>query len=116
MNLLTETIQDIKDSGHSVKDVTFVGSSDGEYSCSWEEFKRLADRDYDSGYGAPEVATDLIIAFTDGSTMWRSEYDGSERWEFSAPFVKPDQSKPIETLFSADRGSVGWDTLKELHG
>lgn len=35
-----------------------------------------------SGYGSPEIATDLVIRFSDGRSMWRAEYDGSEWWDF----------------------------------
>lgn len=33
MNLLDETIKDVKDSGHSINDIIFIGSESSGYSC-----------------------------------------------------------------------------------
>lgn len=65
MTLLEETITAVTRSGHTVDDVVFIGSADAEYRCTWEEFTALADHEYDSGFGAAEVADDLIIRFSD---------------------------------------------------
>lgn len=83
-NLLLETREAIKLSGHDVADITFIGSEDGKYSCTWAEFQTMADVQYDSGYGSPKVATDLVIRFSDGKHLWRTEYDGSEWWTFAS--------------------------------
>jgi hypothetical protein len=100
MNLLKETLTNITDSGHTVEEVLFIGSADGAYSCTWAEFEALADLEYDQGYGAQEVATDLIMVFTDGKKMWRHEYDGSEWWMYDAPgeVDYTVQGKPITKL------------------
>lgn len=111
-NLLKETIEDIKQSGHEPSDIVFIGSKETGHGCTWEEFEKLADKDYDSGFGAQEVASDLIIAFGDGATMWRHEYDGSECWEYSEPFVMPESQKPIKSLFVK---GVGWEDLQEIN-
>ena len=115
MNLLTETRTDIERSSHEIDDIVFIGSEESGHSCTWEQFECLADREYDKGYGAPEVAQDLVIVFSDGTKMWRGEYDGSEWWEFSAPFEKPDKLLPIKHLF-VDESQVGWCDLAELNG
>lgn len=115
MNLLTETLEDIKRSGHEVCDIIFIGSVESGHSCTWDEFAVMADREYDDGYGAQEVAMDLIIAFSDKTTMWRHEYDGSECWEYSKPFVMPIEQKPIKHLFVDDIDRVGWCNLSELN-
>lgn len=114
MNLLKETIEDIKNSGHAPEDIVFIGSSDSGHCCSWDEFTRLANVDYDDGYGAQEVASDLIIVFGDGSSMWRQEYDGSESWAFSRPFSRPEKTKPINRLVVRIE-QVGWQTLAEIN-
>lgn len=107
-NLLEETIIDIERSGHAVEDVTFIGSHDAEYRCTWDEFKVLADREYNPSYGTSEIATDLIILFSDGRKMWRGEYDGSEWWEFDAhgdvDYTQP--GKPIERLHGSYAGAL----------
>jgi hypothetical protein len=98
-NLLKETKEAIASSGHTPTDIVFIGSEASGHCCTWEQFRHLADREYSDGYGAAEVATDLIIVFSDGQKMWRGEYDGSEWWEFSTPFKQPDKSLPISNLF-----------------
>lgn len=110
MNLLAETIDAIADSGHEVCQIVFIGSLDSGHQCSWEEFERLADREYDSGYGSAEVATDLVIAFSDQTYMTRGEYDGSEWWEYNKPLSIPEIKKPIKTLF----GGM-WNDLEKMN-
>lgn len=44
--------------------------------------------------------------------MWRGEYDGSEWWEYSTLFKKPEETFPIKNLFAV---SVGWDSLKDIN-
>ena len=112
MNLLKETIECISLSGHNTSDITFIGSEESGHCCSWDEFTVLANEDYDSGFGASQVAEDLIIVFNDGQKMWRGEYDGSEWWELSVPFTSPLEFKPISKLIT---NKVGWDTLKEIN-
>lgn len=99
MNLLQETKTDIADSGHEPQDIIFIGSESSGRSCTWDEFQILANHEYDSGFGAQEVAADLVIVFADGQKMWRNEYDGSECWAFSKPFVMPENLHPITNLF-----------------
>jgi len=111
MNLLSETREAIANSGHTPDDIMFIGSRVSGHRCTWEEFEGLADFNYDSSYGSSKIATDLIIAFRDGATMWRGEYDGSEWWEYSTPFVIPDESHPIRSL-GGDH--VLWSTLAEI--
>lgn len=115
MNLLTETKRDITTSGHSPEDIVFIGSESSGHQCTWDEFCVLADVEYHSGFGAAEVAQDLIIVFSDGQKMWRGEYDGSEWWEHSTPFKRPDTSLPVTRLIVPD-GRVGWVSLAECNG
>ena len=110
MNLLYETIQAIEDSGHEVQDIVFIGSIYSGHSCTWTEFLLLADIEYNNGFGAQEVAYDLVIVFGDGSTMWRNEYDGSGWWEYSRPVKIPNEQKQISKL----TGDM-WASLAELH-
>lgn len=111
MNLLKETLDVLQKIGKHDKQITFIGSLDGKYSCTFEEFKRLADRWYNCGYGAQEVASDLIIIFDDKSYLERSEYDGSECWSYrSAPIISGSSEK-MYNIFS----ETGWDTLEDIH-
>lgn len=107
-NLLSETWGIMKKHGKKPEDIIFIGSENSGHSCSWREFERLADREYNAGYGSTQVATDLIIIFKDNSRMNRAEYDGCEWWNFQEPFKMPLEQKPISNLF------VGlWESLAE---
>jgi hypothetical protein len=81
-NLLMETKAELRTEGYTPDDIVFIGSRDGHYACSWEEFEKLADFDYDNGFGGQEVADDLLIRMIDGSFFCREEYDGSEWWNY----------------------------------
>lgn len=109
-NLLIETLEVIEQSGHTVDDIIFIGSEETGHSCSWEKFVRLADQEYDNGYGSQNVAIDLSIVFSDGHRMWREEYDGKEWWEYTKPFKKPSKTFEIDELFTR-----GWETLSEIN-
>ena len=100
INLLNETMTCIRESGHTVKDIIFIGSEDSGYACSWGEFTVLANEEYNNIDGSAIVARDLIIVFSDGKKMWRNEHDGIEWWEFSTPFKKPQNLLPITSLFA----------------
>lgn len=99
MNLLKETQRDIEKNGYDTKDIVFIGSEESGHSCNWEQFQVLANREYRNGHGGTEVATDLIIVFSDGTLMSRDEYDGSEWWNFRKPFKMPEKKKEITNLF-----------------
>ena len=114
MNLLSETIDAIKDSGHTPEDICFIGSRESGHSCTWEEYKKLADIEYGNGYGSQEVARDLIIVFKDGSSMWREEFDVAEWWSFARPFQFPTEQKTISRLVVAE-DEIGYKTLAELN-
>jgi hypothetical protein len=111
INLLEETIAAIAQSGHTEKDIKFIGSPKSGHACSWNEFTILANQEYENGYGAQYVAMDLVIIFNDDSWLKRDEYDGSEGWKFFKNFEIPSDLQPITTLFSID----GWDTLEGLN-
>ena len=104
-NLLKETIDIIIENGKTTGQIIFIGSQASGHSCTWEEFKDLANHDYDAGYGSHYVCADLIIAFDDQSRLERREYDGSEWWEFVMPFQMPVHKRPIKTLFIKDYGT-----------
>lgn len=80
MNLLEGTIYEIIHSGHTIEDIIHIGNE--KYECSWEEFVKLANIDYQEGFGGQKVAMDLMIIFKDGQVMIREEYDGDEWRQF----------------------------------
>jgi len=114
-NFLKETNDGIKRSGHTTDDIIFIGARISGHRCTWEQFTMLADFEYDAGFGAAQIATDLIVVFQDGSSMWRSEYDGSEWWGYSEPFIDPQESHEITRLSVIGTNLVGWCSLYELN-
>ncbi len=111
MNLLKETIENIEKSGHVINDIIYIGSEKSGYCCDWKEYEVIANIEYDNGFGAQEIASDLIIVFSDGSKMWRHEYDGSECWAYSKPFEMPKDKKKITTVCN---GGI-WEDLEDMN-
>lgn len=113
-NFLEETIEEIKCNGRKEEDVMFVGSIDGEYRMTWNSFKEKANFFYDCGYGAQEIATDLIVYFYDGSYMDRREYDGSEWWEYHGllNFSEEDEYKDFDVLGGSE---YMWASVKRMN-
>jgi hypothetical protein len=114
MNLLEETLEMLKELKKTGKDVIWVGSSDGQYAISWEEFVKIASVEYDNGFGAQEIASDLIIVFNDGTWLSRGEYDGSEWWEFHKLPQKQPSTKTF-TVVKVRGEQVGWKTINDLN-
>lgn len=118
MNLLQETVKVLNRNDKSLEDIVWIGTL--EYEIDKNEFLKLADVEYDSGYGAPEVATDLIIVGRNW-TMKRWEYDGSEGWDFDKAIIKPSVKKSINCLTVNqsnayyDSNRCGWEELTDLN-
>ena len=109
-NLWMETICDLEDHGKTFDDVLWIGCTD--FKISKEVFKRLANVEYDSGYGAPEVAEDLLIV-GDGWWMERGDYDGAEWWAWKEPPKEPEETRVVSTLVCGDL-AIGWKTMQDL--
>jgi hypothetical protein len=115
MNLLKETKEVLTRNGYNSSDIIFIGSRDGEWEMSWDDFEILADKEYSCGFGRQDVACDLIVVLSDGGRMHRAEYDGSEWWVTTRPFIKSPSPKKITKLFSFD-SEEGWSgSLTNLH-
>jgi hypothetical protein len=96
-NLLKETLEVLENINKTVKDVLWVGSRDGEYCISWEDFEKISDINYDSGYGSNEIISDLVVV---GNNWWleRGEYDGSEWWNFKTTPLKKSLTKSFKII------------------
>ena len=114
-NLLEETTNVISSIGRKIEDISWVGSRDGEYTIDWIKFKEIANKEYDSGYGAPEVAQDLVIVFNDGSYLERYEYDGAESWQYQSTPKKKRNAKTFDKLFAFELDRVGWENINGLN-
>lgn len=95
MNLLTETIDYMKEFGKTPDDVLYVkmtkdtgfwkdldDSYPDEILIDFDAFKEVANQVYDSGYGSSYVNQSTTILFKDNSVMYRWEYDGAEGWTY----------------------------------
>ena len=112
INFRDETLNAIQSSGQKLEDVMFIGSQDGKYRMSLAKFLTLSNFTYDCGYGAPEIAGDLIVYFNDNTYMTRGEYDGSEWWEYNEPLVydKEDKYEELERF----NGGM-WKSVERLN-
>ena len=108
-NLLHETERELMEHGKSWDDVLWVGTEEVEIPL--KTFKRLANKEYDSGYGAPAVATDLLVC-GNGWYLERHEYDGSEWWEYKTIPTRPGRVVVPKVVVD---DSFMWCTLKEMN-
>ena len=106
-NLLKETKAELKEHGKTFEDVTWIGCD--KFQITKNDFIKCANQEYDDGYGAQEVATDLLVV---GSDFWleRHEYDGSEWWEYKELPKMPHETRNIHRII----GGM-WDTLEDLN-
>lgn len=111
MNLKNETIELLHKNGKTEKDVRWVGTT--EFTIPVHLFWKLADQKYDSGYGAQEVAKDLIVV---GDEFWleRNDYDGAEWWEYKEFPHMSLEMREIETLIGREP-IYWWCTLGQMN-
>ena len=105
--LLEETLEQLKAAGKSTDDVKWVGSRDGKFVAPWKVAEPMFNVDYDSGFGAQEVAPDLVVV---GQDWWleRHEYDGSEWWEYKT-MPRMREAEPLPRVFNRYGGVGGTD-------
>ena len=107
-NLWEETIEFLKENSKTFEDVLYIQGED--FKVTKENFEIVAKKtDYDSGFGAQHVATDLVLV---GDDWWieRCEYDGSEWWDFKSIPIRKRYMKNITNL-----GKGMWDTLEDMN-
>lgn len=118
-NLLKETLELLEINNKKETDVKWVGTA--THKSTWEDFKKNADVDYDSDYGSPKVAQDLLVV---GENWWleRGEYDGSEWWDYKEMPKEPTETIELKALTvnqADDLGydvSIGWENLLAING
>lgn len=106
--MLKETEAVLRENGKSLKDIKWVGCD--AFTIPFENFVACADKEYDDGFGAQEVAIDLVIV---GDNWWleRHENDGSEWWEYKELPQKPSEEKQVKRVI----GGM-WCSIEELNG
>ena len=107
-NLWNETLSVLETNRKTISDILWVGSEDGKYFIPLTELQTVLNIDYDSGYGAQEIASDLVIV---GIDWWleRHEYDGAELWHFKCIPVLSQKPEQIIRV-----GTGMWDSIEEL--
>lgn len=113
MNLLQETMSFLEHCGKTQADIVWIGCR--EFKLELADFLRLADTEYDNGFGLQEVASDLVIV---GKDWWleRCEYDGSEGWEFKQLPSEPKAKAKKPTALTTRQAEVyGPSNLVELN-
>lgn len=111
-NLLTETLEVLREHGKQETEISWVGSIDGKRAISWAQFKTIAgDTIYNNGYGGQEIASDLVIV---GPDWWleRQEYDGSEWWEFQ---TLPRLAQGHTGFARVNLQHCSWNSVQELN-
>ena len=105
-NLLKETLEILKRNNKTENDVKWVGTT--THKTTWKDFKKNADVDYDSGYGSPKVAQDLLVV---GENWWleRDEYDGSEWWDYKDLPKEPTETIELKALTVNQADGLGFD-------
>ena len=78
-NFLKETEEQLMRNDKTWFDVRLIWGAG--YKLDIEQFKQLADVDYDPGYGSQEMPADLVIQGTNW-LLKRGEYDGAESWDY----------------------------------
>lgn len=86
-NFLQETLQFLYDNNKTAADVIWIGNSETKI-IHWDDFVKIADFEYYSGFGGNEINLDVIVS---GKDWWleRHEYDGSQWWEFKQQPKEP---------------------------
>lgn len=82
-NLREETIKAIEDADHTTGDVAWVGTDDGEYAISWDEFTKISNFLYDNDFGSAHIPMDLVVKFHSDDWLERGLADGWECWQYN---------------------------------
>lgn len=115
MNFLKETLKVLDDLQMESDDILFIGSADGKYGCTWEEFNKLADFEYHEGFGGQEIPSDIVIVFDDRSYLTRYEYDGSESWQYNKVLTVPEIYFKINNFqcLEDNDSHMSWQTIAD---
>jgi hypothetical protein len=115
INLLEETVAVIKNNGHSVNDVLYVGNMDASLRIDWATAEHVLNVDYDRDYGSQKIAKDLVVRFNDGGFLSRREYDGAEWWAFAPPFIPSEHPRKFRLVMIGDNALSYYDTLHDIN-
>lgn len=107
VNLLEETLSDLRFLGHTESEILWVGNRIGTWVISWEEFKTIAkDVNYNCKTGGQQIAMDLVIVGEGDWWLERYESEGSEWWSYKYPPKRASETKSFDTVMSESRSYV----------
>lgn len=116
-NLKDEIITCLKEHQKNQSDIIWAGSAEGIIDL--KTFWRLADTEYNAGYGVCEVPDDLIVV---GLDFWleRHEYDGLEWFEYKEQPTMPNAIIDAKWVTSRAKLADGYElgagaTLRALN-
>lgn len=116
VNVIKEILDVLKDHAKSEKNIIWVGSKNGQLAMTWKDFKeKFANIDYDAGFGAQQIADDLVVVFDDQSWLERIEYDGSESWDFKQLPQQLVSAHSYDVIDCDSVDKIGWETLADLN-
>lgn len=110
-NLYDETVRCMMLNGLLPMDIMFIGSPLSGHTCTWQEFIKLANREYNTESDIQRVASDLIILFKNGATMIRRKDKNSEWWQTLNNIQHCPSPQKIKSLFS---NVEGYNSLEEI--
>lgn len=111
MNLLKETLTELSSLNLSSTSVKWVGSLDGLYAISWDEFAAIADVEYDDSIQhGQESAKDLVVV---GEDWWleRDKREGKEEWVYHALPVRSCSAKKFTNVLHR---RIDWSNLADI--
>lgn len=119
-NLLEETLQYIKENcgKKTTNDVVWVGSVDGNYAITWNEFEKIASvTQYGQTGIPPEIATDIVVVFNDESWLARNVISeiGIEEWQLNSIPEKQPHAKPFSRILNYDVNNKTRNAGTKLH-
>ena len=98
INLLQETLDELKANGKTPDDVRWVGTDDAYFD--WQQFTSWGNFSYSNDFGKTEIDLELVVV---GDDWWleRSEWGGAEAWHYKTLPTRPKRrwvTSPIRAM------------------
>lgn len=82
-NLLHETLEYLEICHKTTQEIHWIGSEDGDYTMTWEDFEILADTEYGPEVDAYTVAADLVVVGMDWWLRREPNANGIDCWVYN---------------------------------
>jgi|GEM_PF-3226115 len=119
-NFFEETKSDLLRFGFQEEDVRWVGSADGKFVVSWQEFREIATK-LNTGHNNPKsivslggdyVACDLVVV---GSEFWLERISDDENWAYWRLCRRPEQQPNTKKIRQLVPQNSRYDSLEDIH-